>query len=546
MKGLMQHWPMRVYTILDHAAANHATQEVVTRTLEGDIHRITYENIHLRARQGAQALARLGIKEGDVCATLAWNTWRHLEAWYAITGLGAVYHTLNPRLFTEQLIYIINHAEDKYIFTDTTFVPLLEQLESKLPKVKGFIIMAAKKDMPATSLKNVLGYEDLLSQEDGNFSWATVDEDAACGLCYTSGTTGNPKGVLYSHRSNVLHTLFSNQPDAIGLASADTVMPVVPMFHANAWGISFSAPLSGSKIVMPGKDLDGESVYQLLSEEKVTVTAAVPTVWLGLLQYLESQNKKLPDLRKVVIGGSAAPRSMIETFERKYDVEVMHAWGMTEMSPLGTLGSLKSHMHMLDHDKKLDIKCKQGRLVYMVEAKITDDDGKTLPRDGETFGHLMVRGPAVASSYFKDEGGNILDKEGWFDTGDIATLDSDGYIQITDRSKDVIKSGGEWISSIEIENLAVGHPEIAEAAVIGIVHPKWDERPLLILVRKEGSSIEKDEILHFMKGKIAKWWMPDDVTFVEEIPHTATGKIQKRDLREQFKDYTLPTEKTAG
>lgn len=545
MKGLMQDWPLRVSTLIDHAARFHGDREIVTRSIEGPITRTTYREVHLRARKVAQALTKLGIKEGDIVATMAWNTARHLEAWYGIMGMGAVCHTLNPRLFAEQLVYIINHAEDKIIFVDLTFVPILEAIADKLPNVKSYVIMTDRAHMPETKLPNALCFEEIVEAEDGNFKWAEVDENAACGLCYTSGTTGNPKGVLYSHRSNVLHSMAANMGDALGMKSTDSILPVVPMFHANAWGIAFAAPAVGAKIVMPGANMDGQSIYELLDTEKVTVTAAVPTVWLMLLQYLEKTGAELPALTRVVIGGSAAPRSMIEVFEQKYDVKVFHAWGMTEMSPMGTLGALKAGMEDWPLEKQIDVKVKQGRAIYTVEMKITDDDGNELPSDGKAFGHLMVRGPAIAGAYLKGEGGNILDKDGWFDTGDVATIDEQGYMQITDRAKDVIKSGGEWISSIEIENLAVGHPKVAEAAVIGIAHPKWDERPLLIVVAKEGEAPTKDEILRYMEGKIAKWWMPDDVAFVDEIPHTATGKIQKLTLREQFKDYKLPTANAA-
>lgn len=545
MQGLMQDWPLRVTSIIDHAARFHGDREVVTRSIEGPITRTTYKDIHLRARKTAQALTKLGVKEGDIVATMAWNTARHLEAWYGIMGMGAVCHTLNPRLFAEQLVYIINHAEDKIIFLDLTFVPILEGIADKLPKVKAYVIMTDKAHMPETKLPNALCFEEIVEAENGEFKWAEVDENAACGLCYTSGTTGNPKGVLYSHRSNVLHSMAANMGDALGMKSADAILPVVPMFHANAWGIAFAAPAVGAKIVMPGAQMDGESIYELLDKEQVTVTAAVPTVWLMLLQYLTKNDAKLPKLDRVVIGGSAAPRSMIEVFEDKYDVKVFHAWGMTEMSPMGTLGALKAGMDELPLDKQIDVKVKQGRAIYTVEMKITDDDGNELPSDGKAFGHLMVRGPAIAGAYLKGEGGNILDEDGWFDTGDVATIDAQGYMQITDRAKDVIKSGGEWISSIEIENLAVGHPKVAEAAVIGILHPKWDERPLLIVVAEEGEDPSKEEILRYMEGKIAKWWMPDDVAFVKEIPHTATGKIQKLALRDQFKDYKLPTANAA-
>jgi len=541
MKGLMQDWPLRVTTLIDHAARFHGDREVVTRSIEGPITRTTYKDIHLRARKVAQALTRLGIKQGDVVATMAWNTARHLEAWYGIMGMGAVCHTLNPRLFAEQLVYIINHAEDKTIFVDLTFVPVLEAIADQLPNVKNYIVMTDRAHMPDTKLPGALCFEEIVEAEDGNFTWAMGDENDACGLCYTSGTTGNPKGVLYSHRSNVIHSMAANMGDALGMKSSDVILPVVPMFHANAWGIAFAAPAVGAKIVMPGANMDGPSIYELLDTEKVTVTAAVPTVWLMLLQDLEKTGAMLPALDRVVIGGSAAPRSMIEVFEEKYGVKVFHAWGMTEMSPMGTLGALKAGMDELPLDKQIDVKVKQGRAIYTVEMKITDDDGNELPSDGKAFGHLMVRGPAIAGAYLKGEGGKILDDEGWFDTGDVATIDPQGYMQITDRAKDVIKSGGEWISSIEIENLAVGHPKVAEAAVIGIVHPKWDERPLLIIVPKEGQSVTKEEVLHYMEGKIAKWWMPDDVVFIDEIPHTATGKIQKLALREKFKDYRLPT-----
>ncbi|MAU62158.1 3-(methylthio)propionyl-CoA ligase [Parvibaculum sp.] len=545
MQGLMQDWPLRVTTIIDHAARFHGDREIVTRSIEGPITRTTYGQVHLRARKVAQALTRLGIKEGDIVATMAWNTARHLEAWYGIMGMGAVCHTLNPRLFAEQLIYIINHAEDKVIFLDLTFVPILEGIADKLPNVKNYVIMTDRAHMPETKLPNALCFEEIVEAEDGDFKWAEVDENAACGLCYTSGTTGNPKGVLYSHRSNVIHSMAANMGDALGMKCADAILPVVPMFHANAWGIAFAAPAVGAKIVMPGAQMDGQSIYELLDQEGVTVTAAVPTVWLMLLQHLEKTGAELPKLERVVIGGSAAPRSMIEVFEKNYDVKVFHAWGMTEMSPMGTLGALKAGMEDWPLEKQIDVKVKQGRAIYTVEMKITDDDGNELPSDGKAFGHLMVRGPAIAGAYLKGEGGNILDKDGWFDTGDVATIDPQGYMQITDRAKDVIKSGGEWISSIEIENLAVGHPKVAEAAVIGIAHPKWDERPLLIVVAKEGQEPTKDEILRYMEGKIAKWWMPDDVVFVDEIPHTATGKIQKLALREKFKDYTLPTANAA-
>jgi len=541
MFGAMQDVPLLVNRILDHALVNHPEREIVSRLVEGNIHRETYADAHLRSRKLSQALQALGFGQGDVLATLAWNTHRHFEAWYAITGIGGVYHTLNPRLFAEQLSYIINHAGDKVIFTDLTFVPILEGIEKEIPNVKGFIIMTDAAHMPETTLSNAHCYEDLIDGQSGDFNWVEVDERAPCGMCYTSGTTGNPKGVCYTHRSNVLHTLVGNSSDVIGLRSVDSLLPVVPLFHANAWGLAFGAPAVGAKIVNPGPNMDGESIYQLLTEEKVTFTAAVPTVWLMLMQHLETNKLDLPDLETVVIGGSAVPRVMLEKFERDYGVSVKHAWGMTEMSPLGTIASFKAGMENMTFDEQMDIKVKQGRPPYLMEIKITDDDGNELPRDGKAFGHLMVRGPFVVGEYIKGDGGQILDEDGFFDTGDVATIDPLGFMQITDRSKDVIKSGGEWISSIEIENIAVGHEKVQEAAVIGIAHPKWDERPLLVVIKNEGAEVSKEEILGYLEGKIAKWWMPDDVVFVDEIPHTATGKIQKLTLRQQFEDYKLPT-----
>ncbi len=541
MLGLMQDRPLLISSLIDFAAQYHGDVEIVSRTIEGPIHRHSYADANTRSKQLAQALVGLGITLGDRVATLAWNGYRHLECYYGVSGIGAVLHTINPRLFPEQIVYIANHAEDRVLFTELTFVPLLEGIADQLQRVEAIVIMTDRAHMPETSLPNVLCYEELLVAQDGDFAWPSFNEKTASSLCYTSGTTGNPKGVLYSHRSTVLHSMASCSNDVLGLSSQDSVLPVVPMFHANSWGIAYSAPMSGAKLVLPGMGMDGASICELLEQEKVTLSAGVPTVWLMLLQYLQQNDKQLPYMTRTVIGGSAAPASMIETFEHDYDVVVIHAWGMTEMSPLGTTGNLKAGMADWDYADKLTVKSKQGRAVYGVDMKITDDDGNELPRDGVAFGHLMVRGPWITNGYFKGDGGEVLDTGDWFDTGDVATLDPEGYMQITDRSKDVIKSGGEWISSIDLENIAVGHPGVAEAAVIGVAHPKWDERPLLIIVRNEGSSIEGPEILDFMKGSIASWWMPDDVTFVDEIPHTATGKIQKLILREQFADYKLPT-----
>jgi fatty-acyl-CoA synthase len=541
MLGLMQDWPLLCHRVIDHAAINHPERCVISRSIEGPLHSITYPELRTRALKLAQRLARDGVRQGDRVATLAWNTWRHLEAWYGILGVGAIYHTVNPRLFPEQIVWIINHAEDRVMMTDLTFVPLLEKLADKLTSIERYVVLTDAAHMPKTTLRNAVPYEEWIAEGDGDFTWAAFDENTAAGMCYTSGTTGNPKGVVYSHRSNVLHSMIAIQPDMIGLSSREVVMPVVPLFHANGWSLALTGPMAGASMVMPGMKLDGPSVYELLNQFKVTCTAAVPTVWLMLLQHLEATGGKLPHLKKVVIGGSACPRAMTKTFQDVYGVEVIHAWGMTEMSPLGTVCTLKPEYAGLTGETRLDIQQKQGHTPFGIEVKITDDSDRELRWDGKTFGRLKVRGPAVAKAYFKGEGGEILDGDGFFDTGDVATIDRYGYMQITDRSKDVIKSGGEWISSIDIENLAVGHPKVAEAAVIGIRHPKWDERPLLVIVLKKDQTATKEELLGFLQGKIAKWWMPDDVAVVDEIPHTATGKIQKITLRERFRDYVLPT-----
>jgi fatty-acyl-CoA synthase len=540
MRGLMQDWPLLCHRIIDHAAIQHGDRQVISRSIEGPIHTTNYRQIRSRALRVAKRLEKDGIKLGDRVATLAWNTWRHMEAWYGILGIGAVYHTVNPRLFKEQICWIVNHAEDRMMFVDLTFVPTLEKYADGLPTIERYVILTDAANMPKTTLKNAVAYEVWIAEVDSDFAWKSFDENTAAGMCYTSGTTGNPKGVLYSHRSNVLHAFMASMPDAKGISSRDVVMPVVPLFHANCWSLAFSTPLTGATMVFPGCKLDGASIYELLDTCKVTFTAAVPTVWMMLIAHLGATGAKLPYLKRVVIGGSACPRAMTQTFQEKYGVEVIHAWGMTEMSPLGSLCTMKPEYADLTGDAKLDVQMKQGHPPFGVEMKITDDKGRDLPWDGKTFGRLKVRGPAVARAYYRDPT-PILDDQGFFDTGDVSTMDPQGYMQITDRSKDVIKSGGEWISSIDLENLAVGHPKVAEAAVIGIKHPKWDERPLLIVVLKKDQTASKQDILGFMEGKIAKWWMPDDVTFVPEIPHTATGKILKTELRERFKDYTLPT-----
>ncbi len=539
MFGLMQDWPLLCHRIIDHAATYHAERPVITRSVEGPFHTTNYAALRKRALRVAQRLEKDGIGSGDRVATLAWNTWRHLEAWYGIMGCGAVYHTVNPRLFPEQIAWIVNHAEDRVMMADLTFVPLLEKLADKLKPIERTVVLTDAAHMPATALKNAVPYEEWIAEVDGDYAWKVFDENTAAGMCYTSGTTGHPKGVLYSHRSNVLHSMMAAQLDAMGVSSRDVILPVVPMFHANCWGLALTSPMIGAAMVMPGGKLDGASIYELLDSCRVTFTAAVPTVWLMLLQHLEANDLKLPYLRKVVIGGSACPRAMTQKFQEVYDVEVCHAWGMTEMSPLGTLASLKPEYAGLTGEARLDVQMKQGHPPFGVDMKIADDHNRELPRDGKTFGRLKVRGPSVARAYFREDAG-ALDAEGYFDTGDVATLDRHGYMQITDRSKDVIKSGGEWISSIELENLAVGHPKVAEAAVIGVRHPKWDERPLLVVVLKEGVAATKTELLGFLDGKVPKWWMPDDIAFVAEIPHTATGKIQKNVLRETFKNFVLP------
>lgn len=537
MLGLMQDWPLLIHRVIDHAAIQHGSREVITSATEGGIRRSTYALTRQRSLRIAQRLQHDGIGLGDRVATLAWNTDRHLELWYGITGIGAIYHTLNPRLFEDQIVWIANHAEDRLMFLDLTFVPLVERLQERLPTIERFIVMTDAAHMPQTSLRGATDMESWLAEADGDFAWVAVPENTAAGLCYTSGTTGNPKGVLYSHRSNVLHAMAASAPDFLGLSSRDAVMPVVPLFHANGWSLAFSAPMNGAKLVMPGPRLDGQSLHKLMEDEGVSITAAVPTVWLGLLTHLDATSGKLSSLKRVVIGGSACPRAMTEAFETRYGVTVAHAWGMTEMSPLGSFCSIKPACDGLDDETLLDLKTKQGHPPFTVEMKITDDAGNPLPWDGATFGRLKVRGPAVAGSYMGEDGGNILDGEGYFDTGDVATIDANGYMAITDRAKDVIKSGGEWISSIELENLAMGHPDVHEAAVIGIAHPKWDERPLLVIVPKPGRSPTHADMVSFMTGKTAKWWLPDDVALVEAIPHTATGKIQKTALREMFRDY---------
>ncbi len=542
MVGSMMQRSLLISSFIEHAARNFADTEIVSRTVESgagfDLHRYTYADAARRAKRLANVLTRLGIQRGERVGTLAWNGYRHFELYYGVSGMGAVMHTINPRLFPEQIAYIGNHAEDQCLFFDLTFAPIVEKLAPQLPGIRHFIAMTDRAHMPAINVPNVLCYEELLAAESDQFDWPEFPDTTPSSLCYTSGTTGNPKGVLYSHRSTIYHTYAAMAADAFGITSRDAVLPVVPMFHVNAWGLPYIAAAAGAKLVLPGAALDGASLHRLFEQERVTLSAGVPTVWMGLLNYVKSNNLKFSTFRETIIGGSACPRAMLETFERDYGVTVVHAWGMTEMSPLGTMCRLRAKHDRLGADEKFAVQSKQGCTIFGVEMKIVDGDGNTLPNDGKAFGDLMVRGPWIVEQYYREDTSALRD--GWFHTGDVATIDADGYMQITDRSKDVIKSGGEWISSIDLENIAVAHPGVLEAAVIGVAHPKWDERPILIVVRKPDTNVAKEELLQFFQGKIAKWWMPDDVVFVDQLPHTATGKLLKTKLREQFKKYALP------
>ena len=538
MFGLMQDWPLLLHRIIDHAAIQHGTREVVSRSVEGPIHRTTYAAIRGRSLQLAKRLAREGIGAGDRVATLAWNSWRHLEAWYGITGIGAVYHTVNPRLFPEQIAWIVNHAEPRLLLVDLTFLPLLEQLADRLPALRRVVVLCAASDLPPTSLPNAIAYEDWLAEADEDFAWVALDERAAAGLCYTSGTTGEPRGVLYSHRSNVLHAMQACAKDSLAPGMADTVLCLVPMFHANAWALAFASPMCGAKMVLPGSRLDGASLFALMESESVTLSAGVPTVWSMLLDYMAATGQKPRALRRVVIGGSACPRAMIERFERDFGIEVSHAWGMTEMSPVGTVAAVKPVRGALGSEAVLDHKAKQGSAPFGVEMIVADDFGNRLPWNGEAVGRVKVRGPCVAAAYFRRDAA-ILDGEGYLDTGDIASIDPDGTMRITDRAKDVIKSGGEWISSVVLEAAALGHPAVAEAAVIGVAHPKWGERPLLVIVPRDGAAFDAEAILAFLRERVARWWVPDDVETVEALPYTAAGKINKVALRALFCDYSF-------
>ncbi len=539
MLGQMQDQPLLISSLIDFAGRHHREAEIVSRRVEGDLHRYTYADAAKRSRRVANALDRLGLSFGDRVATLAWNGYRHLELYFGITGSGRVVHTVNPRLLPDQIAWIANHAEDQVMCFDMSFLPIVKSIWSHCTTVKHWIALCDADQLPAeTGITGLHSYEAWIADESEIYAWPQFDERSAAALCYTSGTTGNPKGALYSHRSTMLHAFAGALPDSMGLSARDAILPVVPMFHVNAWGIPYGAAMTGAKLVFPGAALDGKSVYELIESERVTMAAGVPTVWLGLLNHTAQHGLKFSTMTRTVIGGSACPPAMIKTFRDDYGVTVLHAWGMTEMSPLGTVCTLKLHQTSLPEDQQLAIMAKQGRAVFGVEMKIVDADGAELPWDGQASGDLLVKGQWIISNYFKGDGGDPL-VDGWFPTGDVAAIDADGFLQITDRSKDVIKSGGEWISSIDVENIAMAHPAVAMAACIAVPHPKWDERPLLVVMKKPGVSTTAAEILAHFEGRIAKWQIPDDVAFVEAIPLGATGKIQKNKLREQFKAHPL-------
>ena len=538
MLGNMQEGQLLISGLIEHAETYYTDSQIISRTVEGPIHSYTLKDAANRSRKLANALDKLGLKQGDVVGTLAWNTFRHFELYFGVSGIGCVVNTINPRLFPEQLTYIINHAENKYLFVDLSFIGLVESINQSLETVKGIIVLTDKEHMPETTLQNVMCYEELIADESEEYHWPDFDENTASSLCYTSGTTGNPKGVLYSHRSTILHTWIVSAGNVTKISSSSVILPVVPMFHVNAWGIPYAAAMFGAKLILPGPLLDGASIFELIDQEKPDLLMGVPTVWLGLLQYLKETNQTLESVTTALVGGSAAPRAMIQEFEEKHNVFLMHGWGMTEMSPLGTATTKTAEMDDIDLESRYNLQQRQGKTFYGVEMIIKDDEGNELPKNGDAFGRLLVRGPTVVERYFKSNE-TALEKDGWFDTGDVAKIHPDGVMEIVDRSKDVIKSGGEWISSIDLENAAVGHPSVAEACVIGVLHKKWDERPLLLVVKVEGQDLSKEEILAFLEDKVAKWWLPDDVIFVTELPHTATGKLLKTDLRDQYKEHLI-------
>ncbi len=542
MLGLMQSQPLLISSLIEFADQHHADTEIVSRRVEGDIHRYSWSGVAKRSRQVANALDGLNLALGDRIATLAWNGYRHLELYFGVSGSGKVLHTLNPRLHPDQVVWIANHAEDQVLCFDMSFLPIVQAVHARCTTIKHFVALCDADKLPADSgIPGLVCYEAWIGKQPTSYTWPTFDENTASSMCYTSGTTGNPKAALYSHRSTILHAYAAALPDVMCLSARDSVLPVVPMFHVNAWGIPYSAALTGCKLVFPGPALDGKSIYELMEAEKVNFAAGVPTVWQMLLGHMKPAGLKFSTLKRTVIGGSACPPAMIHAFQEDYGVEVLHAWGMTEMSPLGTLCTLKNKHLSLPKDDQMKIRLKQGRAIYGVDMKIVGEDGSEQPHDGKAYGDLLVKGPWVVREYFKGEGGNPLTPDGWFPTGDVATIDADGFMQITDRSKDVIKSGGEWISSIDIENIAMAHPAILMAACIGMAHPKWDERPIVAVVKRPGMEVSRDELLKFYEGKTAKWQIPDDVVFVEAIPLGATGKMLKTRLREQLKDYKLPT-----
>ena len=541
MLGLMQNHPLLISSLIDFAARHHQDGQVVSRRVEGDIHRYTWADVQKRAKQVANGLDALGLKAGERVGTLAWNGYRHLELYFGVSGSQRVLHTINPRLLPEQIAWIVNHAEDQILCFETSFLPIVQGIHAHCKTVKHWIALCDEDKLPKdTGIPNLMSYEAWIGKQSTDYTWPVFDENTASSMCYTSGTTGNPKAALYSHRSTVLHAYAAALPDVMGLSARDSALPVVPMFHVNAWGLPYSAAMVGCKLVFPGPALDGKSVYELMEGEKVTFAAGVPTVWQMLLGHVAQNKLKFSILKRTVIGGSACPPAMIDTFRNDYGVDVLHAWGMTEMSPLGTLCTLKEKHRELPEDQQMAIRLKQGRAIFGVDMKIVGANGEELPWDGRTYGDLYVKGAWILDKYFKGEGGDPL-RDGWFPTGDVATIDADGFMQITDRSKDVIKSGGEWISSIDIENTAMAHPAVAMAACVGMPHPKWDERPIVVVTLKPGAEVTRDELLAFYEGKVAKWQVPDDVVFVDSIPIGATGKMLKTKLREQLKDYKLPT-----
>jgi fatty-acyl-CoA synthase len=542
MLGLMQDRPLLISSLVEHAATFHPTTEIVSRLPEGTVHRTNWRDMCFLSRQVAQAMQVLGVQAGDRVGTLAWNSYRHLSLYYGVSGSGAVLHTVNPRLFPEQIDYIINHAEDQVLFFDVGFAPLVAQLAPSLKSVKHYVVMTDRAHMPELDLPNLHCFDELMAAQSTRFTWPEFEERSASSLCYTSGTTGNPKGVLYSHRSTMLHTLMELAPDTFGISSAETLLLIVPMFHANAWGAPYAAAMVGAKLVLPGPHLDGESIFNLMLQERVTFSQGVPTVWLMLFQYLDAHPELDPKslgVKRVGIGGAAVARSMLERFEQQFGAEVVQGWGMTETSPIGVISKLLPKHAQVSAEDLVKTKLKQGRGVWGVDLKIVDEHGQALPWDGVAFGHLHVRGPWVTSGYFKSEGGQVLDAEGFFPTGDVATIDPDGYLQLVDRAKDVIKSGGEWISSIDVELCANSHPGVAESAVIGVAHPKWQERPLMLVVRRAGPQVSAEDLTSHLSARLAKWWLPDEILFVDELPHTATGKILKTKLREQYKNHRL-------